>query len=82
MEDERHRRHWRRTTLLVAALLTVWFTVSFGMAILFVEPLNALQLGGFPFGFWMSQQGAIFVFVILIGIYCVVMDRLDRGLGS
>lgn len=80
MNEERQRQYWRRTTLLVAGLLSVWFTVSFGMGILLVEPLNAIHLGGFPAGFWMAQQGAIFVFVVLIGVYCVVMDRLDQSL--
>ena len=80
MQDESHKRHWRNTTILVGVLLVLWFTVSFGMGILFVEPLNQFMLGGFPFGFWMAQQGAIFLFVLLILAYCLIMDRLDSSL--
>ena len=80
MQDERQQRYWRNTKRLVGGLLGVWFTVSFGLGILLVEPLNQWTVGGFPVGFWMAQQGAIFVFVLLILVYCLGMDRLDRTL--
>lgn len=76
-------RHWRFNKRLVLGLLVVWFTVSYGLGILLVEPLNAVRVGGFPLGFWFAQQGAIFVFVGLILAYCVAMDRADaRALGE
>jgi putative solute:sodium symporter small subunit len=70
--------YWRNSLRLVAVLLAVWFVVSFMAGILFVDELNTIMMGGFPLGFWFSQQGSILVFVVLILIYCVVMDRLDR----
>lgn len=30
-----------------------------------------------PWDFWFAQQGSIIVFVVLIFIYCVLMNRLD-----
>ena len=65
----------------MALLLAVWFVVSFGFGILLVEPLNRFRLGGFPLGFWFAQQGSIYVFVVLILIYAVWMDRVDRRHG-
>ena len=65
----------------MAWLLAVWFVASYGLGILFVEPLNAIQVGGFPLGFWFAQQGSIYVFVVLILIYALKMDRLDRKHG-
>jgi putative solute:sodium symporter small subunit len=62
----------------MASLLVVWFIVPYGLGIAFVEPLNRFHLGGFPLGFWFAQQGAIYVFVVLIAIYAVAMDRIDR----
>ena len=76
--DSPERRHWRRNLQLVAMLLTVWFIVSYGCGILWVESLNEVTLGGFPLGFFFAQQGSILVFIVLIAIYCVSMDRLDR----
>ena len=29
-------------------------------------------------GFWFAQQGAIYVFVVLIFVYVFLMNRLDR----
>jgi len=62
----------------MAALLVIWFAVPFGLGIFFVEPLNEFHLGGFPLGFWFAQQGSIFVFIVLIAVYAVGMDRIDR----
>ncbi len=79
MDSERSPgRYWQQNLRLVALLLVVWFAVSFGLGILFVEPLNAVRLGGFPLGFWFSQQGSIYVFIALILVYAVRMDRLDE----
>ena len=65
----------------MGVLLTIWFGVSYGLGILWVEPLNRLHVGGFPLGFWFAQQGSIYVFVLLIAIYVIWMDRLDRRHG-
>lgn len=59
-------------------LLSIWAVVSYGCGILFVEQLNAISIGGFPLGFWFAQQGAIYVFVALIFVYFVLMDKLDK----
>ena len=60
------------------SLLAVWFIVSFGFGILLVDPLNQIQMGGFKLGFWFAQQGAIYFFVLLIFIYVVRMNLLDK----
>ena len=73
--------YWRANLSVIAALLTVWFTVSFGFGILLVEPLNRITLFGFKLGFWWAQQGSIFVFVVLIFVYVVLMQRIDRRFG-
>jgi putative solute:sodium symporter small subunit len=52
--------------------------VSFGCGILWVDALNQYQFFGWKLGFWFSQQGAIYAFVILIFIYVVRMNALDR----
>ena len=64
----------RRTVLLLA----IWFLVGPVLGILLVEPLNGFSLAGIPFGFWVSQQGSIYVFVILIFVYAWMGDRTDR----
>jgi len=75
---ERRKAYWRANLRILTILMSIWFVVSFGCGILFVEPLNQIKLGGFKFGFWMAQQGSIYVFVALIFVYVKQMNKLDR----
>ena len=76
--SEKMKKYWRKNLLTLLVLLVLWFVVSFGFGILFVEPLNSIRLGGFKLGFWFAQQGAIYAFVLLIFIYVIRMNKLDR----
>jgi putative solute:sodium symporter small subunit len=73
-----HSAYWKKNLRYLAILLLVWFMVSFGFGILFRAPLDQFRLGGFKLGFWFAQNGAIYVFVVLIFIYVVWMNRLDK----
>jgi len=77
MADDRSELHWKKNLRLVGLLLTIWFSVSYLAGIVFVEPLNTFTFIGFPLGFWFAQQGSIVVFIGLILVYCLVMDRAD-----
>lgn len=70
--------YWRKNLWTLAILLIIWLVVSFGCGIVFVEPLNQFKLGGYPLGFWFAQQGSIYAFVLLIFIYVIRMNFLDR----
>ena len=76
--NEKAKAYWKQNLRLLAILLAVWFLVSFGFGILWVDQLNAIRLGGFKLGFWFAQQGSQYVFVILIFIYVYKMNKLDR----
>ncbi len=80
-EPQSRTRYWRRNLLYVELLLVVWFVVSFGCGILFVDELDRWRLGGFKLGFWFAQQGSIYVFVAIIFVYVLLMNRLDRRYG-
>ena len=75
------RTYWRRQIRRTLLLLAVWAIVAFGLSIGFVEPLNRIEFGGMPLGFWMAQQGSIYVFVVLILVYAIVSGRADRAAG-
>lgn len=145
--QEKHAReqeYWHHNLKIMARLLVVWFLVSFGCGILWVDFLNNLtfsalgnvcvvagviamatsffrgfsstmvedssrgysaipllwaiafillgvffgakgeeivKLGGFKLGFWFAQQGAIYVFVVLIFVYVRLMNKLDHEFG-
>ncbi len=77
-DEQGHKGYWRENVSLVLKLLAIWFIASYGMGILFVDQLNEFKMFGFPFGFWMAQQGSIYVFVILIFVYVAKMNAIDR----
>ena len=70
--------YWRKNLKYLAILLSVWFSVSYLCGIVFVDQLNTIRMGGFKLGFWFAQQGAIYVFVILIFVYVRLMNKLDK----
>lgn len=77
-KSDQHKRYWRQNLRYLKLLLIIWFLASYGAAIIFKDVLDQLVIGGFPLGFWMAQQGAIYVFVILIFVYVGLMNRLDK----
>ena len=68
---------WKRSLRLIAILLAVWFTASLGLGVLLAGPLNRVWMGGFPLGFWFAQQGSILVFLVLLVVNAVAMDRIE-----
>ncbi len=78
----KNNTYWKKNIQYISILLSLWFIVSFGCGIIFVEQLNMIQIGGFKLGFWFAQQGSIFGFVIIIFTYIYLMNRLDNKLNK
>ena len=80
--QEQKLLYWRKNIKLLAILLSIWFLVSYGLSIIFIDELDRVKIPGtgFKLGFWFAQQGSIYIYLILIGIYVRVMNRLDREL--
>jgi putative solute:sodium symporter small subunit len=81
MSIEKKKKYWNKNLTYLAILLSIWFLVSFVFGIVLVEELNTIRIGGFQLGFWFAQQGAIYVFVILIFVYIRLMNKLDKDFG-
>ncbi|MGO2509446.1 DUF4212 domain-containing protein [Vibrio hibernica] len=78
-ESDKHAQaYWKENLGIMATLLTIWFVVSYCAGILFVDALNTIQFAGFKLGFWFAQQGSIYTFVVLIFVYVVRMNALDK----
>lgn len=78
MDTSLRKKYWKENLKYLTILLSVWFLVSYGFGILWVDELNSIRLGGFKLGFWFAQQGSIYVFVILIFVYVRLMNKLDK----
>lgn len=76
--QERRNEYWRRNLKIIGGCLAVWAIVSYGLGILLAPALNAIQIGGYPLGFWFAQQGSIITFLVIIFFYAWRMNKLDR----
>lgn len=76
--DNNATAYWQANIRLVAVLLVIWFTVSYGFGIILADALNSIRIGGVGLGFWFAQQGSMYTFVVLIFVYAIRMNSLDR----
>ena len=81
MDAEKAQAYWRENIRTILALLVVWFIVSLGAGVLFINELNAIEISGVKLGFWFAQQGSIYAFVILIFVYVNRMSKIDEKYG-
>jgi putative solute:sodium symporter small subunit len=77
---ERHEEYWRRNLRITGILLVIWFLVTY-VCSYFARELNEIVVFGFPLGFYMGAQGALIVYVAIIGYYAYYMNRLDKEYG-
>ncbi len=80
-DSEQRKAYWQANLRLTAILLAIWFLISYLFGIVFVEQLNAIRIGGYKLGFWFSQQGSMYGFVIIIFVYASRMKAIDRKFG-
>ncbi|WCP67327.1 DUF4212 domain-containing protein [Vibrio tubiashii] len=79
--QDKAKAYWDKNVKLMVSLMVIWFVVSFGCGILFVDELNQFQLGGYKLGFWFAQQGSIYAFLGIIFYYAWKMRQIDREFG-
>ena len=76
-QSPQQKAYWRSNLRLTGALLAVWVVFTF-VTSAFARQLNAFTLFGFPFGFYMSAQGSLIVYILIVWIYARRMNRLDE----
>ena len=70
------RPYWRQTLRLSLALLGLWLVLTLAVG-WFGRSLD-FDFFGWPFGFWITSQGALIVFCLIIWFYAWAMNRLDE----
>lgn len=76
----RHEEYWRKNLVITAILLAVWFVATFVEG-WYARELNSITFLGFPLGFYMSAQGSLAIYVVIIGVYAWYMKKLDKQYG-
>jgi len=72
-----HHEYWRKNLVVTAILLAVWFIATFVEG-WYARELNSITFLGFPLGFYMSAQGSLIIYVVIIWIYARYMQGLDK----
>ena len=76
---DRHQEYWRKTLRITAILLAIWFVVTFVVSY-YARELS-FNFFGWPFSFWMGAQGALVIYILIIGFYATYMGKLDIEYG-
>jgi putative solute:sodium symporter small subunit len=69
--------HWRRTRRLTGTLLVLWLASTFG-TVFFARELAAVSIAGWPLSFYLAAQGASLLYLAIIAVYALAMNRIDR----
>ncbi|WP_353202409.1 DUF4212 domain-containing protein [Polynucleobacter sp.] len=76
---ESHKQYWQKNLRMTAFLLAIWFVITY------VVGYEARELNfnffGWPFSFWVGAQGALVIYVLIIGYYAHYMNNLDKEYG-
>ncbi len=78
MSNKNLKDYWKRNLLYLVILLSIWFLCSYGAGIIWKDSLDSVRFSGFKLGFWFAQQGAMYIFCILIFVYVWLMNKLDK----
>ena len=76
----KHHEYWRKNLVITAVLLAIWFVATFVEA-WYARELNQVSFLGFPLGFYMSAQGSLIIYVLIIYAYAKYMEKLDKQYG-
>jgi putative solute:sodium symporter small subunit len=74
---EKQLEYWHKNLVITGILLFIWFVVTFVMGF-YARELNQINFFGWPLAFYMSAQGSLIIYVILIWYYARYMNNLDR----
>lgn len=67
---------WLSTKRITGALLVVWLLVNLAGA-WFARDLDRLMAEGFPIDFWIAAQAALPLYLVIIVVYVLAMERFE-----
>lgn len=80
-DASRRAIHWRHVRRLTSVLLALWLGVTFAV-IFFARELAGLTVFGWSVSFYLAAQGAILIYLAIVGFYALRMRRLDARFGE
>ncbi len=77
--NDGYTSYWPTVRIITFVLLALWLLLNFGV-IFYARELSSLQLFGWPIPFYMAAQGTILIYLLIIGGYALLVNRLERKL--
>ena len=73
-------KHWEKTKGLMILTLVIWFIFGY-LIFMFGSSLNSANFLGYPLAYYMSAQGSIVAFVVLIFWFANKQESIDEEFG-
>ena len=81
MLEQARYAFWLKTRRWTLGLLAAWLLVNLAVP-WFAREWDRYTFLGFPLGYWLASEGALLVYLGLISVYVLVMDRLESALAA
>lgn len=75
------KKYWQRARTLTLILLAIWLLTTISV-VAFARQLATVSLWGWPLHYYFASQGATLVYLVIVGVYAWVMQRLDAAVNS
>jgi|TARA_B100001142_G_C14007166_1_gene528944 putative solute:sodium symporter small subunit len=73
-------RHWEKTKGHMLMTLALWFFFSI-VIFLFGAEINSMSFLGYPLAYYMTAQGSLLAFVIIIFWFANRQEKIDEEFG-
>jgi putative solute:sodium symporter small subunit len=80
MATPKQEAHWQKTKGLMYITLAIWFFFS-TVVFMFAADLNTASFLGYKLGYYMTAQGSMLAFIILIFWSNSRQEKIDREFG-
>jgi putative solute:sodium symporter small subunit len=80
MATPKQEAHWQKTKGLMFITLAIWFFFS-TVVFMFAADLNSTSFLGYKLGYYMTAQGSMLAFIILIFWSNNRQEKIDREFG-
>ena len=80
MATPKQEAHWQATKRLMIITMLLWFFFS-TVIFMFAADINGVKFLGYPLGYYMTAQGSMLAFIIMIFWSNNRQEKIDREFG-
>jgi len=80
MATPKQEAHWQATKRLMIITMLLWFFFS-TVVFMFAADINGVKFLGYPLGYYMTAQGSMLAFIVMIFWSNNRQEKIDREFG-